>query len=297
MSSSNSQALEAAVNLASKEFIKGFIAGQVILCLLLFFLVQVFLLRNGEETKIEMTKRKRTLWQPKVSRPPLRQHAFDSHVLTKLGYEPGSHAFESCDWINVLLGQFIARYRSDPVFTASVVARLDNVMNSKSRPGFLAPITITDFSLGDEYPKFEAARMQFAELSSNLRAEVRFQFNDQITIGVDTQVLLNWPKPCIAALPVSLVLSVIKFSGTLALELVAHPDSSETYMAISILEDFSLEFEVRSLLGHRTKVKDLPKLASLITAKLRSVFVDEIVWPSLKKLRFPDFPLPPPTPP
>lgn len=273
-----------------REFIKGFIAGQVILCILLFFLVKVFLLRNGEETKIEMGKRKRTLWQPKPqNRPPLRQHAFDSHVLTKTGYEPGSHQLESCDWINVLLGQFIARYRSDPLFIAGVVASLDNLLNGTStRPGFLGPITITDFSLGEEYPKFESARMQFAELSSNLRAEVMFQFNDQITLGIDTQVLINWPKPFIASLPVSLVLSVIKFSGTLSLEFVAHPDGTETYIAVSILEDFLLEFEVRSLLGHRTKVKDLPKLTSLITAKLHSAFQESLVFPSFKKVLLPN---------
>jgi hypothetical protein len=48
--------LKAAVNLANKEFIKGFIAGQVILSILLFFLVKVFLLRSGQETRIEMGK-------------------------------------------------------------------------------------------------------------------------------------------------------------------------------------------------------------------------------------------------
>jgi maintenance of morphology protein 1 len=73
-----------------------------------------------------------------------------------------------------------------------------------------------------------------------------------------------------------------------AIEFVAPPDSLETYWAVSILEDFMLEFEVRSLLGHRTKVKDLPKLTSLITAKLRSVFVDELVWPSFKRVYIPE---------
>ncbi|KAJ3083528.1 hypothetical protein HK102_001027, partial [Quaeritorhiza haematococci] len=60
--------LEAAVNLASKEFMKGFIAGQIILCILFFFLLKVFLLRNGEETRIEIAKkrRERKLFEPKA---------------------------------------------------------------------------------------------------------------------------------------------------------------------------------------------------------------------------------------
>ncbi|KAJ3413067.1 ERMES complex subunit mmm1 [Chytridiales sp. JEL 0842] len=281
--------LEAAVNLANKEFMKGFISGQVILCLLLFFFFRVFLLRNGEETRIEISKRKLILWKPpKQTRPPPRQYAFESHVLTKTNYEVHTHASETCDWINVLMGQVIAKYRSDPSVTANIIGLLANALNGNTRPGFMGPISITDFSLGEEYPLLKFARMRYAEQSSNLRAEIGFEFNDQITLGIDTQVLINWPKPCIASLPVSLTVSVIKFSGTVSIEFVAPPDSTETYWAVSILEDFMLEFEVRSLLGHRTKVKDLPKITSLITAKLRSVFVDEIVWPSFKRIHIPE---------
>ncbi|KAI8844056.1 hypothetical protein BJ741DRAFT_589929 [Chytriomyces cf. hyalinus JEL632] len=283
-----------AVNLANKEFIKGFVFGQIILCVLIFFLVNVFLLRNSDETKADLASRKAagTRWRQKKLQPlPMRQHALESHVLSKINYQVHSHQPESCDWINVLLAQVIARFRSDPAVSANIVRFIDIKMNGSgepsSRPSFLGPIAITEFSLGEEYPKLKAAKMQYAEQSSNLRAEIDFEFHDQITIGVDTTIIINWPKPCIASLPVSLALSIVKFSGTFAIEFVTHPDSPETFMAVSILENFVLEFEVKSLLGHRTKVKDLPKLASLITHKLRSVFVDEIVWPSFKKMHIP----------
>lgn len=52
------------------------------------------------------------------------------------------------------------------------------------------------------------------ELTYNKRVEVDCDYSDHITLGVDTQILLNWPKPKIAVLPISLVLSVIKFSAT-----------------------------------------------------------------------------------
>ncbi|KAJ3347805.1 ERMES complex subunit mmm1 [Entophlyctis luteolus] len=161
------------------------------------------------------------------------------------------------------------------------------ISGANSQPSFLGPVTITDFSLGEEYMKFANARIRYAEQSSNLRAEVEFEYNDQITIGVDTQVILNWPKPAIASLPVSLVLSVVRFSGTLGVEFVSLPDSSETFFAVSVLPPVALEFDVRSLLGHRTKVKDLPKLTALITSQLRTAFVDEIVWPSFKRIPVP----------
>ncbi len=56
---------------------------------------------------------------------------------------------------------------------------------------------------------------------------------------------------------------------------------------IYIMEDFAVEFSVASLLGHRTKVKDLPKLTSLITGALRSAFIKELVYPSKKTISIP----------
>jgi maintenance of morphology protein 1 len=53
------------------------------------------------------------------------------------------------------------------------------------------------------------------------------------------------------------------------------------------MDDFILDFGVSSLLGHRTKVKDVPKLTSLITSMLRNIFIKELVYPSRKNWRIP----------
>lgn len=52
------------------------------------------------------------------------------------------------------------------------------------------------------------------------------------------------------------------------------------------MEDFHLEIGVGSLLGHRTKVKDLPKLTTLIASALRQAFINEIVFPASKAFKF-----------
>jgi len=49
---------------------------------------------------------------------------------------------------------------------------------------------------------------------NNKRVEVECNYGDQITLGIDTHILINWPKPKIAVLPISLILSVVKFSAT-----------------------------------------------------------------------------------
>ena len=67
------------------------------------------------------------------------------------------------------------------------------------------------------------------------------------------------------------------------------PPSKEQDAAIAvyILPDFTLEFSIGSLLGHRTKVKDLPKITSLITGALRSLFIKELVYPAKKLVKIP----------
>lgn len=116
-----------------------------------------------------------------------------------------------------------------------------------------------------------------------------------MSIGVETQLILNWPKVDFAALPVSLLLSVVRFSGTLTIELINPPESSTTstipldrYVAISSYSDFTLDFTVRSLLGSRTKLEDVPKLTDLITSKLRNVYMDRLVYPNFVKIKIPN---------
>ncbi|KAL2913362.1 ERMES complex subunit mmm1 [Polyrhizophydium stewartii] len=321
--------IEAAVQLANKEFIKGFIAGQVILFILIFFLFKVFLLRNSDETRAELARRlERRIAVPRPKTVSAAQRrTLDSLILGKIGYDPAQHPFESCGWFNTLVAQLLATYRTDAEFLSKVVQTLDGLMNNERKPSFVGPISITDFSLGEEYPVFKNARVRVPESESGIRVQVDFSFDDQITLGIETQMLINWPKPGMASLPISLALSIVKFSGTLMLEFVPEPlvphghaagqsqtpqpqmagsmhasQTSEggsttgggsavghqTSVSLSILDDFLLEFEVRSLLGHRTKVKDLPKLTSLICNKLRSMFVDELVWPSRKLVRLPN---------
>ncbi len=76
--------------------------------------------------------------------------------------------------------------------------------------------------------------------------------------------------------------------GTLCLEVISYPDSSDSFLSLSILQsDFQLELQVRSLLGHRTKVKDLPKLTQLLVLRLRSVVMEELVYPNSRRFKLP----------
>ncbi|CAJ0635398.1 4200_t:CDS:10, partial [Entrophospora sp. SA101] len=52
------------------------------------------------------------------------------------------------------------------------------------------------------------------------RIEIDCNYDDIITLGIDTQILINWPKPKIAVLPNSLALSVIKFEAMTPAEML-----------------------------------------------------------------------------
>lgn len=49
------------------------------------------------------------------------------------------------------------------------------------------------------------------------RIELDFTYEDRMSLGVETKVLINFPKPRFAILPVSLGLTLVKFSGTVSL--------------------------------------------------------------------------------
>ncbi|KAG9292851.1 hypothetical protein G9A89_016213 [Geosiphon pyriformis] len=209
-----------------------------------------------------------------------------SDILSKTLYDPINHSPESADWLNVLLAQAILQYRDDAQANNRLVCILDESLNSGIRPDFVGPIQVTRLSLGEEYPVFSNARIKQTNTLGSLRVEIDCEYNDQITLGFDTQILINWPRPRIAVLPISLVLSVIKFSATIALEIVNHTQSS--YIALSALPGFTLEFDVQSLIGSRSKLEGVPKVTHLITSKLRNLFIERFVFPNYKKLVIPD---------
>jgi maintenance of morphology protein 1 len=287
--------IEQAVQLANGEFIKGFIAGQVILCVLIFFLLKVFLFRNSAETKLELQKViKRTA--PKTKMNTLQQtFAIDSLILSKLKYDSDKHPFETTAWLNVLLAQVISTLRNDHLFLNGLCTKLQKLMNKENRPTFLGKIHITELSLGDEYPEFRNARIAFSD-TGNMQIKVDFKYDDQVTLAIDTMALVNWPKPIMASLPIQLSFSLVKFSGTVILEFQPISDSEnsnseiiDSQVGVFVSPDFVLEFAVGSLLGHRTKVKDLPKLTVLLQTMLKNVFSQEIVYPAKKSLKLPKF--------
>ncbi|KAI9786911.1 MAG: ERMES complex subunit mmm1 [Geoglossum umbratile] len=230
-------------------------------------------------------------------------------ILSKSYYNVNSHQPESLDWFNVLVAQTIAQFRSDAQHDDAILRSLNNVLNGPQMPDFLDEIKITEISLGEEFPIFSNCRVIPVEEDGigggggggggtagmargeggGLQARMDVDLSDFITLGVETKLVLNYPKPRVAVLPVALSVSVVRFSGTLSISFIpsSPPTPSPTTLAFSFLDDYRLDLSIRSLVGSRSRLQDVPKIAQLVEQRLHSWFDERCVEPRFQQIVMP----------
>ncbi|KAF9438897.1 ERMES complex subunit mmm1 [Entomortierella beljakovae] len=270
----------------SLSFTKGLIVGQLSVILFVIFIFKFLLLEDVQYGRKPRSFSNRGVTIPA---PPTKPSLPSSTtILNKTLYDVNDHIPESLDWMSVLLAQAIAQYRDDSKVNNRLIKALAESLNGGVRPDWVGHIRVTELNLGEDFPVLSRARIQPADQPpGSIRAEIDIDFNDQIMLGIETSVLINWPRPRIAALPVSLVISVVKFQATITLQF--NTIDGQQHISISTLPDFDLEFGVQSLLGARTKLEDVPKVTDLITSKLRGFFVDKCVYPNGRNIAMPTF--------
>lgn len=111
--------IEAAVHLANREFIKGFVTGQVILLLLIFLLAKSFLFKGSTETRVVI----KAAFVPTAKTSALKEQILNAYP-------------ESCDWLNVLFGQILNSYRRNPSILQALTDHIDAAVNLAS-PDFV----------------------------------------------------------------------------------------------------------------------------------------------------------------
>lgn len=257
-----------------------------------------------------------------------------------------THQPESLDWFNVLIAQTIAQYRQTAYLlkdspTSSILDSLSAAINDpQKKPSFIDTIKVTDISLGEEFPIFSNCRVIAVDDPNSdggrLQALMDVDLSDDnLSLAIETSLILNYPKPRSAVLPVALSVSVVRFSGTLCISLIpastsassqnsssaptpdasnlgvrslfqhisaelngtAAPPTSEpgkkgvpkTNLAFSFLPDYRLDLSVRSLIGSRSRLQDVPKVAQLVEARIHAWFEERVVEPRVQVVGLPDF--------
>ncbi|KKA29496.1 hypothetical protein TD95_001592 [Thielaviopsis punctulata] len=229
-------------------------------------------------------------------------------ILSKTYYKADNHQPESLDWFNVLVAQMIAQLRSDAQHDNAILDSLTKALNGGSRPDFLDEIKVTELSLGEDFPIFSNCRIipvdedgivmantksLDASVASRdgprLQARLDIDLSDMLTLALETKILINYPKKLSAVLPVALAVSVTRFSGTLSISFIPsnRAQQTPTMMTFNFLDDYRLDLSIRSLLGSRSRLQDVPKIAQLIESRLHRWFDERCVEP-----RFQEIPLP-----
>ena len=242
-----------------------------------------------------------------VLRPPPRLTT--ATILSKTYYNVHSHQPESLDWFNVLIAQTIAQFRNDAHDDDAILESLTGILNGRQKPGFLSDIKVTEISLGEEFPILSNCRVHPVDDGETngpegprLQARMDVDLSDFITLGIETKITLNYPKPLTAVLPVALAVSVVRFSGTLSISfLPSHPtpastpsgaphpppSTTPTTLAFSFLPDYRLDLSVRSLVGSRSRLQDLPKIAQLVESRLHAWIDERCVEPRVQQVVLP----------
>lgn len=245
-------------------------------------------------------------------------------ILEKTYYNVDGHQPESLDWFNVLIAQTIAQLRADALDDDAVLTSLTRILNGPQKPDFLSEIKVTEISLGEEFPILSncriipvdedgsvvrptanAGRRGFANALRDSRLEARMDvdLSDVVTLGIETKLVLNYPKPFVAVLPVALSVSVVRFSGTLSLSFTpsqapgpSDPSSSPpttepghlpTTLTFTFLDDYRLDLSVHSLIGSRSRLQDVPKIAQLLEQRLHQWFDERCVEPRFQQIILP----------
>jgi maintenance of morphology protein 1 len=260
-------------------------------------------LRSTQSTSSSQPRPPQTLNKKRSSvlrnPPPLTTNT----ILSKTYYNVDSHQPESLDWFNVLIAQTIAQFRADAQFDDAILTSLTKALNGNSRPDFLDEIKVTELSLGEDFPIFSNCRVipvdedgitlgtgraaEGGREHGRLQARMDVDLSDFITLALETKLLLNYPKPLVAVLPVALAVSVVRFSGTLSISFIPGSPLNATMLTFSFLDDYRLDLSIRSLVGSRSRLQDVPKIAQLVEARLHTWFDERAVEPRFQQIELP----------
>lgn len=240
-------------------------------------------------------------------------------ILEKTYYDVKTHKPESLDWFNVLIAQIISQARLEALNEGNIYESLNKALNSPPVLQYFDAIKITEINIGDDYPIFSNCRVKNND--GRLEAKIDVDVSDTITIGVETNLLVNQPKFMSASLPIKLSISVVRFSACLSVSLIATDDNDGTNnengnvdhnithksteseaaaideknaksgqaiaLMFSFSPDFRLEFDIKSLIGSKAKLENIPRISSILENIIRKWFIERCIEPRFQLIKLP----------
>lgn len=198
----------------------------------------------------------------------------------------GSIGKETCVWFNAFSGRMYRDAARSEYFNDWFCRKVGNMLNKGKRPDFLDPFSVEGVKFGSSppllrnmqwIPVVDGATHQDAEYDIACTADMTFRTG--ISFTVKTRVWLNWPRDKYAFIPVSIDLEIAEMSGKIRFG-VCKKNSF-----FSFLEEPFTRFKVNSELGNQYKLKNLPKLSTVVINKIKKHIRTKLMHPHAYKFR------------
>jgi hypothetical protein len=256
---------------------------------------------NGKVSRLKQRKRKASV-RKSVSPTSTSETDSITDLLRILNiHEP--HKIESCNWLNTIVGQIMLNYLHSSRFQEHAMNLVEELLDQNSRlwkdvtkprsqqerqyspSSVFTSIEVTELVFDDAVPTFTNAKISTLSSTSahdSLIVYIDTSYQGRIKLAVECEVVLNWPKPTFAILPVAISVSLIKLNTTCAIQVKEH------YLTLSFLpETFRATLEIQSSLGYRTQIRDLPKIKSMILARVQIFLQQYIMAPNFITIPLP----------
>lgn len=328
----------------SLSFTQGLIIGQLSVIFLIGIFVKYFVFQDasnitsGTKDSSNVVKRKDEFKNKETDRDDDSTQSIISTILEKTYYDVKNHTPETLDWFNIFIAQFIYQVRSEALVADNIFHSLNDYLLRLNFPNYLDPIKITEIDIGDDFPILSNCRIvQSTDNSTRLQAKIDVDLSDTITLGIQTRLLINYPRPFTAALPINLSVTLVRFSGCLCISIVnpndeefksnvknqvlnpepmrtsisnnsvngsprklgndfkqtsdfksgSSTEDSNVALMLSFSRDYRMEFTIKSLIGSRAKLEDVPKISAIIESRVRQWFVERCVEPNYRIIKLP----------
>ncbi|EIW69132.1 hypothetical protein TREMEDRAFT_71793 [Tremella mesenterica DSM 1558] len=276
---------------AGWTFTQGLLVGQASFLFLCVLFIRYVVFSPSEEDEEGWKAKRAAQIKKKLLSTTAVPSPSASQLLQKTTYDMATHPAESTGWLNVLLSQILQGYRNDLLSEGGEEGarqRVERWMNPEGAAmSWLDPIQVTALSLGSSFPLLSNARIRPADGQGHIRAEIDVDYSDSLSLSLSTSVLINFPRPRFAVLPVSLGVELASIGGTLSLQIHDPGKDLAQHIHACLLPDFHLHLKTTTLLGSRAKLQDIPKLEQLVLSRLRAVIQDRFVYPNHLTLTLP----------
>jgi hypothetical protein len=220
-----------------------------------------------------------------------RLFGIDQHSIKQQALKSGAREViiseESGKWLTFILAKLVF----DPLCvhvqqnSSQISAVLENQIKAITTkiPSMkhLNSFQIKSLELGNSSPIIDSYQLIYDSESESCLFRLKYSWHNVFALEVESALtLVN-----LIVLPFSVSVKLKRLQFTLQLQSSKIDDELE----ISCLSDdyLLIDLEVSSLVGHRTKLKDLPKIKNTLVEIIKKILIDSIISPQSLKIRVP----------